>query len=316
MIVIIFIIKAAEKSGNEYFVNKAGNPYQKLMIAIEKNYFTPSFPHAMIKLRNLVKKLTKQNQRRRGINMEDKNVCLEKQPLSQEMLEKMNAYWRAANYLSAGQLYLLDNPLLKEPLTMDHIKKKIVGHWGTVPGQNFVYVHCNRAIKRYDLDMILLSGPGHGGNFLIANTYLEGTYSEVYPNISQDEEGMKKLFKQFSFPCGVPSHCAPETPGSINEGGELGYSIAHGFGAVFDNPDLIATVVVGDGEAETGPLATSWQSNKFLNPITDGAVLPILHLNGYKISNPTIFSRISREEIENFFKGCGWKPYFVEGDDP
>lgn len=246
----------------------------------------------------------------------DNTTCLEKQPLSQEMLDKMDAYWRAANYLSAGQLYLLDNPLLKEPLTMDHIKKKIVGHWGTVPGQNFVYVHCNRAIKRYDLDMILLSGPGHGGNFLIANTYLEGSYSEVYPNISRDEEGMKKMFKQFSFPCGVPSHCAPETPGSINEGGELGYSIAHGFGAVLDNPDLIATVVVGDGEAETGPLATSWQSNKFLNPITDGAVLPILHLNGYKISNPTIFSRISHEEVENFFKGCGWKPYFVEGDDP
>ena len=248
--------------------------------------------------------------------MEDNKLCLEKQPLSDELLNKMNAYWRAANYLSAGQLYLLDNPLLKKPLTMDQIKKKIVGHWGTVPGQNFVYVHCNRVIKRYDLDMILLSGPGHGGNFLIANTYLEGSYSEVYPNISQDEEGMKKMFKQFSFPCGVPSHCAPETPGSINEGGELGYSIAHGFGAVLDNPDLIATVVVGDGEAETGPLATSWQSNKFLNPITDGAVLPILHLNGYKISNPTIFSRISHEEVENFFKGCGWKPYFVEGDDP
>ena len=248
--------------------------------------------------------------------MEDNKLCLEKQPLSDELLNKMNAYWRAANYLSAGQLYLLDNPLLKKPLTMDQIKKKIVGHWGTVPGQNFIYVHCNRVIKRYDLDMILLSGPGHGGNFLIANTYLEGSYSEVYPDISQDEEGMKKMFKQFSFPCGVPSHCAPETPGSINEGGELGYSIAHGFGAVLDNPDLIATVVVGDGEAETGPLATSWQSNKFLNPITDGAVLPILHLNGYKISNPTIFSRISHEEVENFFKGCGWKPYFVEGDDP
>ena len=248
--------------------------------------------------------------------MGDTKTCLEKQPLSQEMLEKMNAYWRAANYLSAGQLYLLDNPLLKKTLAMDQIKKKIVGHWGTVPGQNFIYVHCNREIKRYDLDMILLSGPGHGCNFLIANTYLEGSYSEVYPNISQDEEGMKKMVKQFSFPCGVPSHCAPETPGSINEGGELGYSIAHAFGAVFDNPDLIATVVVGDGEAETGPLATSWQSNKFLNPVTDGAVLPILHLNGYKISNPTIFSRISHEEVENFFKGCGWKPYFVEGDDP
>ena len=248
--------------------------------------------------------------------MEDNKLCLEKQPLNQEMLDKIDAYWRAANYLSAGQLYLLDNPLLRKPLTMDQIKKKIVGHWGTVPGQNFVYAHCNRVIKRYDLDMILLSGPGHGGNFMIANTYLEGSYSEVYPNISQDEEGMKKMFKQFSFPCGVPSHCAPETPGSINEGGELGYSIAHAFGAVFDNPDLIATTVVGDGEAETGPLATSWQSNKFLNPITDGAVLPILHLNGYKISNPTIFSRLSHEELECFFKGCGWKPYFVEGDDP
>ena len=243
-------------------------------------------------------------------------TCLEKQPLCEEMLTKMNAYWRAANYLSAGQLYLLDNPLLKKPLSLDQIKKKIVGHWGTVPGQNFVYVHCNRVIKRYDLDMILLSGPGHGGNFLIANTYLDGSYSEIYPNISQDEEGMQKMFKQFSFPCGVPSHCAPETPGSINEGGELGYSIAHAFGAVFDNPYLIATVVVGDGEAETGPLATSWQSNKFLNPVTDGAVLPILHLNGYKISNPTIFSRIPHDEIEDFFKGCGWKPYFVEGDDP
>lgn len=243
-------------------------------------------------------------------------TCLEKQPLCEEMLTKMNSYWRAANYLSAGQLYLLDNPLLKKPLSLDQIKKKIVGHWGTVPGQNFVYVHCNRVIKRYDLDMILLSGPGHGGNFLIANTYLDGSYSEIYPNISQDEEGMQKMFKQFSFPCGVPSHCAPETPGSINEGGELGYSIAHAFGAVFDNPDLIATVVVGDGEAETGPLATSWQSNKFLNPVTDGAVLPILHLNGYKISNPTIFSRIPHDEIEDFFKGCGWKPYFVEGDDP
>ena len=184
-------------------------------------------------------------------------TCLEKQPLCEEMLTKMNAYWRAANYLSAGQLYLLDNPLLKKPLSLDQIKKKIVGHWGTVPGQNFVYVHCNRVIKRYDLDMILLSGPGHGGNFLIANTYLDGSYSEIYPNISQDEEGMQKMFKQFSFPCGVPSHCAPETPGSINEGGELGYSIAHAFGAVFDNPDLIATVVVGDGEAETGPFFSS-----------------------------------------------------------
>ena len=198
---------------------------------------------------------------------------------------------------------------------MDHIKKKIVGHWGTVPGQNFVWTHCNRVIKRYDLDMIYISGPGHGGNFQIANTYLEGTYSEIYPDISQDAEGMKKMFKQFSFPCGVPSHCAPETPGSINEGGELGYSVAHAFGAVFDNPDLICVPVVGDGESETGPLATSWQSNKFLNPINDGAVLPILHLNGYKISNPTIFSRMSHEEVENFFKGCGWEPHFVEVKD-
>lgn len=248
--------------------------------------------------------------------MSESTTCLEKQPLSDELLQKMDAYWRAANYLSAGQLYLLDNPLLREPLTMDHVKKKIVGHWGTVPGQNFVWTHCNRVIKRYDLDMIYISGPGHGGNFQIANTYLEGSYSEVYPNISQDAEGMKKMFKQFSFPCGVPSHCAPETPGSINEGGELGYSIAHAFGAVFDNPELIAVAVVGDGESETGPLATSWHSNKFLNPVSDGAVLPILDLNGYKISNPTIFSRISHEEVESFFKGCGWKPYFVEGDDP
>ena len=242
--------------------------------------------------------------------------CEEKGPVTDALLEKMDKYFRAANYLSACQLYLLDNPLLKKPLTREMVKKKIVGHWGTVPGQNFVYTHLNRAIKRYDLDMILLSGPGHGGNFFIANTWMEGSYSEVYPNISEDIDGMQKMFKQFSFPGGVPSHCAPETPGSINEGGELGYSIAHAFGAVFDNPDLIAAVTVGDGEAETGPLATSWQSNKFLNPITDGAVLPILHLNGYKIANPTIFARISHEEIESFFKGCGWKPYFVEGDDP
>ncbi|RGZ01852.1 phosphoketolase family protein [Clostridium sp. AM58-1XD] len=244
------------------------------------------------------------------------NICEEKQPLTDQYLEKMNRYWNAANYLAAGQLYLLDNPLLKEPLTMEHVKKKIVGHWGTVPGQNFVYTHLNRAIKKYDQDMILISGPGHGGNFFVANAYLEGTYSEVYPNISRDEEGMKKLFKQFSFPGGISSHVAPETPGSINEGGELGYSIAHSFGAVLDNPDLIAACVVGDGEAETGPLATSWQSNKFLNPANDGAVLPILHLNGYKISNPTIFARMSHEEVECFFKGCGWKPYFVEGCEP
>ena len=248
--------------------------------------------------------------------MSTTQTCPEKLPLTDAYLEKMNAYWRAANYLAAAQLYLLDNPLLREPLTRDQVKKKIVGHWGTVPGQNFVYVHLNRVIKKYDLDMILLSGPGHGGNFFVANSYLEGTYSEVYPNVSQDYEGMKRLCKQFSFPGGISSHVAPETPGSINEGGELGYSIAHAFGAVFDNPDLIAAVTVGDGEAETGPLATAWHSNKFLNPAQDGAVLPFLHLNGYKINNPTVFARISHEEVESFFHGCGWKPYFVEGDDP
>lgn len=248
--------------------------------------------------------------------MSKTQTCPEKLPMTDDYLKKMDAYWRAANYLAAAQLYLLDNPLLREPLTRDQVKKKIVGHWGTVPGQNFVYVHLNRAIKKYDLDMILLSGPGHGGNFFVANSYLEGTYSEVYPNVGQDYEGMKKLCKQFSFPGGISSHVAPETPGSINEGGELGYSIAHAFGAVFDNPDLIAAVTVGDGEAETGPLATAWHSNKFLNPASDGAVLPILHLNGYKINNPTIFARISHDEVESFFHGCGWKPYFVEGDDP
>ncbi len=240
----------------------------------------------------------------------------EKGPITEELLGRMDRWFRAANYLAAGQLYLLENPLLRKPLTIDQVKKKIVGHWGTVPGQNFVFVHLNRAIKRYDLDLILLSGPGHGGNFYIANDYLDGTYSEIYPNISEDESGMQKLFKQFSFPGGMPSHCAPETPGSINEGGELGYGIAHAFGAVFDNPDLIAAVTVGDGEAETGPLATSWQSNKFLNPVTDGAVLPIMHLNGYKIANPTVFARMSHQEIVDFFHGCGWEPYFVEGDDP
>ena len=240
----------------------------------------------------------------------------EKGPITDELLGRMDRWFRAANYLAAGQLYLLENPLLRKPLTIDQVKKKIVGHWGTVPGQNFVFVHLNRAIKRYDLDLILLSGPGHGGNFYIANDYLDGTYSEVYPNISEDESGMQKLFKQFSFPGGMPSHCAPETPGSINEGGELGYGIAHAFGAVFGNPDLIAAVTVGDGEAETGPLATSWQSNKFLNPVTDGAVLPIMHLNGYKIANPTVFARMSHQEIVDFFHGCGWEPYFVEGDDP
>ena len=235
---------------------------------------------------------------------------------SQNYYEKMDAYWRATNYIAAAQLYMLDNPLLREPLTREQVKKKIVGHWGTVPGQNFIYVHMNRAIKKYDLSMILISGPGHGGNFFVGNSYLEGHYSEIYPNVSQDKEGMKRLCKQFSFPCGISSHVAPETPGSINEGGELGYSMAHAFGSVFDNPDLITTCIVGDGEAETGPLATSWHSNKFLNPATDGAVLPIMHLNGYKISNPTVFSHISHDELESFFHGCGWKPYFVEGDDP
>ncbi len=236
--------------------------------------------------------------------------------VSRDYLQKMDAYWRAANYLSAAQLYLLDNPLLREPLRREHIKKKIVGHWGTVPGQNFVYVHMNRAIKENDLSMILLSGPGHGGNFFVSNAYLEGTYSEVYPNVGQDKEGLTKLCKQFSFPGGISSHVAPETPGSINEGGELGYSLAHAFGAIFDNPDLIAACVVGDGEAETGPLATAWHSNKFLSAKHDGAVLPILHLNGYKISNPTVFARISPQEREWFFKGCGWKPYVVSGSEP
>ena len=239
-----------------------------------------------------------------------------KGPLTPEMLRKIDAYWRAANYLAAGQLYLLDNPLLRKPLQPEHLKKTIVGHWGTVPGQNFIYTHLNRIVSKYDLNMIYLSGPGHGGNALVAQTYLEGTYSEIYPNISQDLEGMKKLFRQFSFPGGIPSHVAPDTSGSIHEGGELGYSLAHAFGAVLDNPTLIAACVVGDGEAETGPLATAWHSNKFLNPVTDGAVLPILHLNGFKISNPTIFSRITHDEVEDFFKGCGWTPRFVEGDDP
>ena len=239
-----------------------------------------------------------------------------KDPLTQEQVRAIDAWWRAANYLSAGQLYLLDNPLLREPLKEEHLKRTIVGHWGTCPGQNFIYTHLNRVIVKYDLNMIYLSGPGHGGNAIVAQDYLDGSYSEVYPNISQDESGMKRLFRQFSFPGGVPSHAAPETPGSINEGGELGYSLAHAFGAVMDNPGLIAACVVGDGEAETGPLATAWHSNKFLNPISDGAVLPILHLNGFKIANPTVFSRISREESEMFFKGCGWEPRFVEGDDP
>ena len=239
-----------------------------------------------------------------------------KDPLTKSQLELINAWWRASNYLAACQLYLLDNPLLREPLKPEHLKRTIVGHWGTCPGQNFIYTHLNRVINKYDLDMIYLSGPGHGGNAMVAQDYLDGSYTEIYPNISRDAEGMKKLFKQFSFPGGIASHVAPETPGSINEGGELGYSLSHAFGAVMDNPDLIAACVVGDGEAETGPLATAWHSNKFLNPKTDGAVLPILHLNGFKIANPTVFSRISHEEAEMFFKGCGWEPRFVEGDDP
>ncbi len=239
-----------------------------------------------------------------------------KGPLTPDLLRKLDAYWRASNYLAAGQLYLLDNPLLREPLRPEHLKQVIVGHWGTVPGQNFIYTHLNRIIVKYDLDMIYLSGPGHGGNALVAQTYLEGTYSEVYPNISQDVEGLRRLFKQFSFPGGVSSHAAPETPGSINEGGELGHALSHAFGAVFDNPNLIAACVVGDGEAETAPMAAAWHSNKFLNPVTDGAVLPILHLNGYKISNPSLFARISREELEDFFKGCGWTPRFVDGEEP
>lgn len=234
---------------------------------------------------------------------------------SKKYFEILDKYLRATNYLSLAQLYLLKNPLLREPLTKEQIKKKIVGHWGTVPGQNFIYAHLDRVICKYDLDMIYISGPGHGGNFFIANSYLEGRYSEVYPEVSQDEKGMTKLCKQFSFPCGVSSHVAPETPGSMHEGGELGYSLLHGMGAVLDNKDLIATVVVGDGEAETGPLATSWHLNKFLNPKTDGAVLPILHLNGYKISGPTVFARMKKTELEMLFKGYGWKPYFVEGDD-
>ncbi|KAB8331161.1 phosphoketolase family protein [Scytonema tolypothrichoides VB-61278] len=237
-------------------------------------------------------------------------------PLTSEELRKMNAYWRAANYLSVGQIYLLDNALLKEPLKLEHIKPRLLGHWGTTPGLNFIYVHLNRIIKKCDQNMIYIAGPGHGGPGIVANAYLEGTYSEYYPNISQDAEGMKKLFVQFSFPGGVGSHCTPELPGSIHEGGELGYSLVHAYGAAFDNPDLIVACVVGDGEAETGALATSWHSNKFLNPVYDGAVLPILHLNGYKIANPTVLARLSHQELESLFVGYGYKPYFVEGSDP
>lgn len=239
-----------------------------------------------------------------------------KEILSQELLYRLDAYWRAANYLSAGQIYLLDNPLLKQALAPEHIKPRLVGHWGTTPGLNFIYAHLNRIIREFDLNMIYVTGPGHGGPGIVANTYLEGSYSERYPSVAQDEEGMKKLFKQFSFPGGIPSHAAPETPGSIHEGGELGYSLCHAYGAVFDNPDLLAACIVGDGEAETGALATSWHSNKFLNPIRDGAVLPILHLNGYKIAGPTLLARINPEELEQLFRGYGYEPYFVEGDDP
>jgi xylulose-5-phosphate/fructose-6-phosphate phosphoketolase len=237
-------------------------------------------------------------------------------PLTNEELEKINAYWRAANYLSVGQIYLYKNPLLREPLKLEHIKPRLLGHWGTTPGLNFIYVHLNRVIKKNDLDAIYICGPGHGGPGMVANAYLEGTYTELYPNIQQNEEGMHRLFKQFSFPGGIPSHDAPETPGSIHEGGELGYSLSHACGAAFDNPDLLVACVVGDGEAETGPLATSWHINKFINPAHDGAVLPILHLNGYKIANPTIMGRMSDDELTKFFTGCGWKAYFIEGSDP
>src|SRR5437588_1687288 len=237
-------------------------------------------------------------------------------PLSAEELRKMDAYWRASNYLSVGQIYLLDNPLLKEPLKREHVKPRLLGHWGTSPGLNMLCVHLNRVIKRDDLNVIYIISPGHGGPSLVAHAYLEGTYSEFYPNITQDAEVRKRLFKQISFPGGIPSHVAPETPGSIHEGGELGYALSHAYGAAFDNPDLIVACVVGDGEAETGPLATGWHGNKFLNPARDGAVLPILHLNGYKIANPTVLARISHEELDALMRGYGYLPYFVEGRDP
>lgn len=244
------------------------------------------------------------------------NSSQPKHALSNEALHDIDAYWRAANYLSVAQIYLRDNPLLKQPLSLDHIKKVLLGHWGTTPGQNFIYAHLNRAITKYNLNMIYISGPGHGGPALTSNTYLEGTYSEIYPQVTQDEVGLKKLFQQFSFPGGISSHASPQIPGSIHEGGELGYSLSHAFGAVFDNPNLIAACVVGDGEAETGPLATAWHSNKFLSPTADGVVLPILHLNGYKISNPTVLARIDHDELEQLMRGYGWTPHFVEGDDP
>ncbi|HEX4281918.1 MAG TPA: phosphoketolase, partial [Solirubrobacteraceae bacterium] len=232
--------------------------------------------------------------------------------LSAEELEAMNAWWRAANYLSVGQIYLLANPLLREPLQPEHIKPRLLGHWGTTPGLNFLYVHMNRAIRRRSLNAIYVTGPGHGGPGIVASTYLDGTYSEVYPHIGRDEEGLRRLFRQFSFPGGIPSHVAPETPGSIHEGGELGYSLLHAYGAIFDNPDLLALCVVGDGEAETGPLAASWHSNKFVNPASDGAVLPVLHLNGYKIANPTVLARISVDELRGLLEGYGYAPRFVE----
>jgi xylulose-5-phosphate/fructose-6-phosphate phosphoketolase len=243
-------------------------------------------------------------------------ISIDTNVLTSEELEHIHAYWRAANYLSVGQIYLLDNPLLREPLKLEHVKPRLLGHWGTTPGLNFIYAHFNRVIKQYDLNVVYIAGPGHGGPGIVANTWLEGTYSEYYPDISEDAEGMRRLFKQFSFPGGIPSHVAPETPGSIHEGGELGYALSHAYGAVFDNPDLITCCVVGDGEAETGPLATSWHSNKFINPISDGAVLPILHLNGYKIANPTLLARIPHQELEALFIGYGYKPYFVEGSEP
>src|SRR5512146_962398 len=236
--------------------------------------------------------------------------------LSPELLHRMDAYWRAANYLSVGQIYLYDNPLLRKPLTLSDVKPRLLGHWGTTPGLNFIYVHLNRIIKKYDLNMIYIAGPGHGGPAMVANTWLEGSYSEFYPRISQDAKGMQRLFNQFSFPGGIPSHVAPETPGSIHEGGELAYALPRAFGAAFDNPDLIVACVVGDGEAETGPLAASWHSNKFLNPVRDGAVLPILHLNGYKIAGPTVLARVPREELEALLQGYGYQTYFVEGDQP
>jgi xylulose-5-phosphate/fructose-6-phosphate phosphoketolase len=264
--------------------------------------------------RSIVMKV--KNGAKENIAVETEKINKTDEPLTPKLLGKMNAYWRAANYLSVGQIYLYDNPLLREPLKLSHVKPTLLGHWGTTPGQNFIYVHLNRIIKKYDLNMIYIAGPGHGGPALVGNTYLEGTYSEIYPNISQDEAGLKKLFTQFSFPGGIPSHVSPECPGSIHEGGELGYSLSHAFGAVFDNPNLVVACIVGDGEAETGPLATAWHSNKFLNPITDGAVLPILHLNGYKIANPTILARISHEELDQLLRGYGWTPYFVEGEEP